>query len=174
MLLEKPQAETTAPEAQHHARPAMVGRGKSILVVDDDPDLRDFIYWTLFPLGYDVNQAESGDECLEKMQKRRFDLLLLDLRMPGMQGMEVLEKSRALHPGTCVILISAYADWPDYFEAVSKGARDVIPKPLSSNELMRVVWAALSGGEPPADGSAGSNPSTSPRGGADDRPSAAT
>ncbi len=149
-------------------------RGKSILVVDDDPDARDFIYWTLFPLGYDISQAGSGDECLEKMMNRRFDLLLLDLRMPGMDGMEVLEKARARHPGTCVILISAYADWPDYFLAVTKGARDVIPKPLSCNELLRVVWAALSDGESPSGGRAGFDTPPPPGGGADDRPSAAT
>lgn len=173
MLLAKP-ASTTEPEVQHRPGTAGEGRGKTVLVVDDDPDARDFIYWTLFPLGYDVTQAESGPECLEKMASRRFDLLLLDLRMPGMEGMEVLERVRSHHPRTCVILISAYADWPDYFEAVSKGARDVIPKPLSCKELIRVVWSALSGGEPPANGSGGSDHPSSPRGSTDDRPSAAT
>ena len=137
-----PAAAGRAPAPQP-APPRLDGAGRFVVVVDDDPDARDLLCSILIPQGFDVATVDSGKECIKIFQRRPVDLLLLDLHMPEMEGMEVLDHVIATWPKTRVVIVSAFGDWPTYFEAMKKGAVDLLQKPYSQDELLRVVRVAL-------------------------------
>jgi signal transduction histidine kinase len=114
-----------------------------VLVIDDEKRIRDACHKMLTQRGFDVARAESGDEGLERIEKEHFDLILLDLMMPGLSGIDVLERVRDLHPDTAVIVITGYATLEHSIEAMKKGAFDFIPKPFGPQELNIVVDKAL-------------------------------
>ena len=114
-----------------------------VLVVDDEKRIRDGCHKMLTNEGFEVARASNGDEGLEMIQKEHFDLILLDLMMPGISGMEVLEKVKALHPHTVVIVITGYATLEHSIDAMKKGAFDFIAKPFSPQDLRMVVSKAI-------------------------------
>ncbi len=114
-----------------------------VLVVDDEKRIRDGCHKMLTIEGFDVARAETGDQGLDMIEKEHFDIILLDLMMPGISGMDVLERVRELHPDTVVIVITGYATLEHSIEAMKKGAFDFIPKPFSPQELRGVVSKAI-------------------------------
>ncbi|MBW2145247.1 MAG: response regulator [Deltaproteobacteria bacterium] len=114
-----------------------------ILVIDDEKRIRDGCQKTLKLEGFEVATIESGTLGLEIIEKEHFDIILLDLMMPGLSGMEVLARVKVLHPETIVIVITGYATLEHAIEAMKKGAFDFVAKPFSPEELRSVVSKAI-------------------------------
>lgn len=115
----------------------------AILVVDDELSMRELLEIMLTGEGYIVKCAESGTEAVSMLGKRRFDLLLCDIRLGDMSGLDVLKRSKQLHPDTVVIMISAYASTETAVEAMESGAYDYVPKPFDNDELREAIKKAL-------------------------------
>lgn len=114
-----------------------------ILVVDDERSMREFLEIMLQSDGYTVQCAESGDAALKIFQPDPFDLVITDIRMKPMGGLEVLKKVKALSPSTVVIIISAYASTETAVAAMKEGAYDYLPKPFKVDEMRTVISNAL-------------------------------
>ena len=121
-----------------------MGQAVRVLVVDDEPNIRLVFKTALEPAGYEVSAACDGHEALERQASTPSNLILLDLRMPGMGGMEVLRKLRERHDATPVVVITAHGNVPDAVEAMKLGAIDFLSKPLSPDALRRVVFEVIS------------------------------
>jgi DNA-binding NtrC family response regulator len=120
--------------------------GASILVVDDEPVVQRTVKSLLHTQGYDdVATAGDGEEALTRLDRQPFDVLVSDIRMPGLSGLEVLERSRALHPRLGVILMTGYADVDTAIEAFRRGATDYLRKPFEPDDLKLSVERALRG-----------------------------
>ncbi|MDH4204330.1 MAG: response regulator [Desulfobacteraceae bacterium] len=111
----------------------------AILVVDDEQDIRDASERILTRTGFKVMKATRGDEALDVLDKERIDIVLLDLKMPGMDGLEVLKRIRMLSKTIQVIVITGYATVETAIEAMKQGAYDFIPKPFEPDQLRIVV-----------------------------------
>lgn len=111
----------------------------TLLVVDDEQDIRDASERILSRIGYQVQKASRGDEALDILNKNSIDIVLLDLKMPGMDGMEVLAKIRERSTEIQVIVITGYATVETAIEAMKQGAYDFIPKPFEPDQLRIVV-----------------------------------
>jgi two-component system response regulator PilR (NtrC family) len=119
----------------------------NILVVDDENSMREFLEIMLNKEGYDVATAAGGGEAVSLLQKQNFDLIITDIRMKEMDGLEVLKKCKELQPSTIVILISAYASTSTAVEAMKWGAYDYLPKPFKVREIKAVIKDALEAAE---------------------------
>ena len=114
-----------------------------VLVVDDERRIRDGCKKTLTQDGFQVATAESGFLGLKMIEEAHFDIILLDLMMPGLSGMDVLAHVKGLHADTVIIVITGYATLEYAIEAMKKGAFDFIPKPFSPQDLRHVVAKAI-------------------------------
>ena len=114
-----------------------------IFVVDDEQSLREYLSIFLAKSGYKVRTFASGTELLENLQEHLPDLILLDLKMPGMDGIQVLEKVQALDPDIPVIIMTAYGTIQSAIEAIQKGAFYYITKPFELSELKIQIQKAL-------------------------------
>jgi len=114
----------------------------SILVMDDEKRIRDVTQKFLTEEGFEVAVAETGEIGMEMIEAKNFDIILLDLMMPGISGLEALPLLKARHPYTVVIVITGYATLEHSIEAMKKGAFDFIPKPFSPQDLRMVVTKA--------------------------------
>lgn len=114
-----------------------------ILVVDDEKRIRDGCRKMLTQEGFEVAVAENGFRALKMISEEHFDIILLDLMMSGVPGMEVLIHVRSHHPDTVIIVITGYATLEHAIEAMKKGAFDFIPKPFSPQDLRVVVVKAI-------------------------------
>jgi len=112
---------------------------KTILVVDDEPSMRVALSESVKSCGYKVETSESGTDALEKFQEGKFDVVITDMRMPGMGGMEVLRGIKKVSSGTPVIIITAYGTVNTAVEAMKEGAADFIMKPFSVDHLESLV-----------------------------------
>jgi DNA-binding response OmpR family regulator len=112
---------------------------KLALVVDDEKNIRLTFSATLTQMGFDTRTAASGDEALSQMKKADFDLVLLDFRMPGMDGIEVLRDIRQEHPKVRVIMITAHGTVESAVEAMKLGAVDFLPKPCTPAQIREWV-----------------------------------
>lgn len=110
-----------------------------ILVVEDDRFFRELYADLLISAGYGVVTAESGDDALAKLEAGRFGLVLTDLTMPGMSGLELLTRVRSRDPSIDVILVTANADLESAIFSLRHGARDYLLKPINSDELLHAV-----------------------------------
>lgn len=116
-----------------------------ILIVDDDASMRDALAEAVRDFGHDTCEAESGPQALECLDRKPVDAVFLDLRMPGMDGIEVLRRIRAReHPPTITVL-TAHATASNTIEAMRLGAFDHLTKPIGRADLARVLDAMLSG-----------------------------
>lgn len=113
--------------------------GKPILVVDDEKNIRLTMTQSLETLGVTVETAINGEEALQKLRARPFGLVFLDLKMPGMDGMDVLRRIRDECPGTRVIIITAHGTIDTAVEAMKLGAVDFIQKPFSPVEIKGIA-----------------------------------
>ena len=113
-----------------------------ILVVDDDPQIRCVLRTTLIAQGYEVADARNGEEALERIRGEKLDLVILDMNMPGMSG---LETCRLIRSGSdvAIIMLSVRDAEADKVEALDAGADDYITKPFGSPELLARIRAAL-------------------------------
>jgi len=115
----------------------------NILVIDDDESMRAGCAQTLSEEGYRVQAVENGREGLEITMKESFDVILLDLKMPGIPGMEVLKRLKENDPNSLVIVITGYATIDSAVEAMKRGAYDFLPKPFAPEVLISVVKKAV-------------------------------
>lgn len=114
-----------------------------ILVVDDEPDMVETVARILTRLGHEPVTATDGAAALELLERERPDLVLTDLRMPGMDGLEVLKEVKRISPDAPVILFTAHATIETAVEAIKGGAFDYIPKPFTADQLQVVIERAL-------------------------------
>lgn len=126
----------------------MASKSPSILVVDDDPGFREFLRLFLEKEGYRVSLARDGKEALSRLEEVNPDLILLDLRMPEMGGLEFLEHLRRQGNETPVIVITAYASLDSAVKAKKEGAYDYLPKPFRLEDLRRKLKEALKSSAP--------------------------
>jgi two-component system response regulator PilR (NtrC family) len=126
----------------------------SILVVDDESTTQDTLGLFLETEGYRVAIAGSGEEALSRIEQQAFDVIVADVVMPGVSGLEVLERSRTLNPGAAVILMTGHATVEMAIEALRKGACDYLQKPFVLHDLARCVQRLLRR-QPPAPESVG-------------------
>ncbi len=113
-----------------------------ILVVDDDPQIRRVMRVTLTGQGYEVDDAKDGDSALEKLRQQRFDLVLLDMNMPGLDGLEACRSIRS-QSEIAIIMLTVRDAEADKVEALDAGADDYITKPYNPPELLARIRAAL-------------------------------
>jgi len=113
--------------------------GAKILIVDDELIVRESLGGWLERDGHTVDKAASGEEALEKCEKARYDILLLDIKMEGMSGLEVLKKVKENDPDVSVVMITAYGSIPSAIEAMKNGAYEYMLKPFDPDELMVLI-----------------------------------
>lgn len=114
-----------------------------ILVVDDEPQIRRVLKPSLIASGYEVHEAETGQEALEQFSKRPPELIILDLGLPDMDGKEVLRKLRVATTRTPIIILSAREGEAEKIAALDLGANDYVEKPFAMGELLARLRAAL-------------------------------
>jgi DNA-binding response OmpR family regulator len=112
---------------------------KRILIVDDEPNVRLNYRITLELEGYQVDETGLSTEALKKVKVDKFDLVILDMRMPRMGGLDLLAAMRAQRVTTPAIIITAFSDVPNAVRAIQLGASDFLQKPLRPEDLRRVV-----------------------------------
>jgi two-component system response regulator PilR (NtrC family) len=116
---------------------------EKILVVDDEQSLRDVLSIMLKRAGYAVTSAMDGEEAIELLNKEIFDLVITDLRMPKIDGMEVLKAVKSASPETVVLIITAFASADSAVEAMKQGAYDYLTKPFQVDEVQLIIRNAL-------------------------------
>ena len=127
---------------------------KPILIVDDEKNIRLTLAQSLEPLGFEIDTAVNGEEALEKVKNADFELLLLDLRLPGMDGMEVLRRIRELRPDIRIIMLTAYGTIDLAVTALKLGAADFIQKPFAPQEIRDAVARVMERERVPEKGAA--------------------
>jgi DNA-binding response OmpR family regulator len=118
-------------------------KGRSVLIVDDEKNILLTLSQSLEVLQLETDTATNGEEALAKLKEKEFGLILLDIRMPGMDGMEVLRQVREIRPDIRIIMISAYGTIEVAVEAMKLGAVDFIQKPFSPEEIRALVSRVL-------------------------------
>jgi two-component system response regulator HydG len=119
--------------------PGAANETAHILVVDDEGANRYSVSKTLQRVGYVVSEAASGEEALETLKAQMFDVVLTDIRMPGLDGVELLRRIKDEAPDAIVILMTGYASLGTAVEALRLGAHDYLIKPSSSHDIRQSV-----------------------------------
>ena len=120
-----------------------MGKEAKILVVDDEPIIRETLAEMLTAEGREVATAASGEQALALLQQQTFDLMLLDLIMPGLGGLQVMEKAQKISPGTVIIMLTAHGTLSSAIQAMRHGAHDYLLKPASAPRIMASVEEGL-------------------------------
>lgn len=118
---------------------------KKVLVVDDAGPVIILCVNVLQSLGYSLKAANRGEEALELLRKERFDLMLVDYKMPGMNGLQAFEQARAIQPDLACLLVTGHGTPQVTEQAAALGVHSVLLKPFSSGELRAAVERALGG-----------------------------
>ena len=116
---------------------------KKILIVDDEKIVRESFYHWFIEDNYLVDTAEDGETALIKYTKEKYDLLLVDMKMPGMSGLDLLSKIKAIDKDAIIILITAFSSVPTAITALKNGAYDYVTKPVDPDELAHLVKRSL-------------------------------
>jgi DNA-binding response OmpR family regulator len=116
---------------------------EKILIVDDDQDLRFNLSNILKDEGYDVLAVEDGREALKTVQRNCPNLVLLDIRLPSMNGMEIFEKLKRMDKDLLIIMLTAYVEVKDAVKAMKLGAFDYVTKPFDNEELILRSQSAI-------------------------------
>jgi len=116
---------------------------KSILIIEDEAIMRESLRAWLAEDGYQVEAAKDGEEGSKAIAERNFDVVLLDLKLPGKDGIEVLREARALRPQLKAIIITAYPSVQTAVQAMKEGAVDYLSKPLDLNDLEELIAGTL-------------------------------
>jgi DNA-binding NtrC family response regulator len=114
-----------------------------LLFVDDEAALRALMAERLSDRGFDVAEAESGEDAVALLDQFAFDIVITDLRLPGIDGTSVIEAARERYPGIIAIVITGYGTVKDAVDAIKRGASDFIAKPFQFDELMHVLHKAM-------------------------------
>jgi DNA-binding NtrC family response regulator len=117
---------------------------RKILVVDDEDALRTVLSAELNSEGYDVGTAADGTQALSELQRTKYDLVLLDIKMPNMNGFEVLKVIKEKHAGTKVIMLTGFADLKNAIESKKLGAEDFVSKPYDLVDLLTTIDRVMS------------------------------
>ena len=122
----------------------MTNRAKQrIFFVDDESSVRKVVCRAFERLGTEVSCLASAADCLEKLRCQRCDLLITDVKMPGMDGLELLTEAKRIVPWLPVLVVTAYGDVPMAVKALKMGALDFIEKPLEMQSLLSIVESVL-------------------------------
>jgi DNA-binding response OmpR family regulator len=113
--------------------------GKKILIVDDDVDIVKIVSAMLGGRGWQVRTALGGEEAVALVRAEPPDLILLDIMMPRMNGIDVLREIRQLAPAARIVMITAYGDVGSYLDAMELGACEYMNKPFESGELLAMI-----------------------------------
>lgn len=116
-----------------------MGRKASILVVDDDATIRRTLSKILEKEGYLVETVESGENAIEVSKKRFFNVALIDIRLPGMEGTKLLESMKKTEPEMVKIIVTGYPSLQNAIEAVNKGADGYVLKPFDARDLLVMI-----------------------------------
>ena len=116
---------------------------KPILIVEDEAIMRESLRDWLTEGGYQVETAEDGEEALKTIAERDFDIVILDLRLPGKDGIEVLREAKEKRPKLKGVIITAYPSVGTAVEAMKEGAIDYLPKPFDLNDLEKLIRETL-------------------------------
>lgn len=116
---------------------------RRVLIVDDEKNIRLTLSEALEPLGLETDTAVNGEEALAKVREKAFGLMLLDLKMPGMDGMQVLRQVRETRPEIRVIIVTAYGTIESAVDAMKLGAVDFLQKPFAPDEVRELVSQVL-------------------------------
>jgi DNA-binding NtrC family response regulator len=114
-----------------------------LLLVDDEPALRALMAERLSERGFEVAEADSGEKALEYLEQFAFDILITDLRLPGIDGTQVIQAARERYPGIVAIVITGYGTVKDAVDAIKRCASDFVAKPFQFDELVHVLEKAL-------------------------------
>ena len=120
-------------------------KGRTILIVDDQASFREFLADDLQSEGYEVLQSERGSDAMRLLAERMVDVMLLDLRLPGESGMDVLKRVRNESPRTSVIMITAHGQVPEAVEAIQLGCFNFFKKPIDHDELKGCLLGMFAG-----------------------------
>ncbi len=115
----------------------------NVLVVDDEETIQNLLQRILKEAGYNVVTASDGQEALDKVSQQKFDAVLLDIKMPVMSGIEVLQQLTTNWPGICVVMATAVGDAQTAVEAMKLGAYDYITKPFNPDDVVLKMQRAL-------------------------------
>ena len=142
--------DTQRPHAAAAVKPAVLDRPvrpaharPRILVVDDEPSIRDLLAKTLALAEYDVDVAPDGRAAIERIRTTAYDLLIADLRMPGMDGLSVIREARRLKTDLPVIIITGFSTESSAIEAVNLGVSGYLTKPFRVPEVLKAAARAL-------------------------------
>jgi DNA-binding NtrC family response regulator len=116
---------------------------KPILIVEDETIMRESLRDWLTDGGYEVETANEGEQALKAIAERDFDLVLLDLRLPGKNGMEVLQEGRQIRPNLKVVIITGYPSVDTAVQSMKQGAVDYLPKPLNLDDLEKLIQGTM-------------------------------
>ena len=119
------------------------GENRHIFFVDDEPKVREAVGETLEQLGSRVSCFACAADCLEQLETQGCDLLITDMKMPGMNGLELLKEAKRLMPWLPVLIVTGYGDIPTAVTAMKAGAVDFIEKPLETQTLLRKAQSLL-------------------------------
>ena len=115
-----------------------------LLVVDDEESLRTVLCSELVSEGFKVQNAGDGDEAIAILDKEEFDLVLLDIKMPRVNGFDVLKHVKERHPATKVVMLTGFADLKNAIESKKLGAEDFVSKPYDLVDLLTTIERVLS------------------------------
>src|SRR6266567_7226424 len=121
----------------------MSDASKHVLLVEDEAALRQAIAEQLADRGYRVEQADSGEAAIARLADFAFDIIITDLRLPGVDGSAVVEAAVARYPEVIAIVVTGFGTVKDAVEAIKRGAWDFVSKPFQIDELMHVLDSAL-------------------------------
>ncbi|MGD0616815.1 MAG: response regulator transcription factor [Bryobacteraceae bacterium] len=124
------------------AAPERASRGK-LLIVDDEPSIRWALHQTLQTMGFEVSEATSGEEAIALVRTVRYDAVLLDIQMPGMNGVKACQEIRKLLPMLGILMVTVRDTEENKIEALDAGADDYVTKPFNVRELAARIRAAI-------------------------------
>src|SRR5512133_3423006 len=116
-----------------------MARKISILIVDDEESVRDSLYNWFSEDGYRVESAENAKKALTILESDQFDIILADIKMPGMDGLEMLRRIKSIKPDSIVIVMTAFATVDTAVKALKDGAYDYITKPFDPDDLTHLI-----------------------------------
>ncbi|HWP56363.1 MAG TPA: sigma-54 dependent transcriptional regulator [Candidatus Acidoferrales bacterium] len=121
----------------------MTGEKDRVLVVDDEPNILALFERVLGKEGYRVECASAAEAALGRLETEWFDLIISDLKMPGLDGLELLKRAKALNPGVPFVILTAYGTVESAVTAMKEGANDYLTKPINNEQLKLIVKKAL-------------------------------